>query len=566
MLCAPRVFVNRSADLQRLVGGNQRDEGRIADAGVAGRVHRRQRRGDGVDVRVLESERGAEILSVVERQRLDVAVHVADPELRHQRRAVDVQVVRLEAVRLGGVLTGERPVVAARLDAVHDGERARRERVDVVVGIAGEQRVVVVEAVIDPEVGGAAVLGAVARAGEIIRQPRRRRRRVKGDVIQRDRVEPARRDEVAGERGARGGGRIVNRHRELGEVAGAHLHRRHGRHEGEALRQLEALVVAEEERLVLLQRTADAAAELILIERRLRPGGREEVAGVEPIVPVELETRSVEVVRPGLGDDVDDATRGAADFGGVHVGLDFHLRDRVDRRLDDHGADVALVVVDAVQQLVVLVVHRAVDRDRRRLAAIVGAGAAGERVRHAFVRARHELHQPHEVAPVHRQILHGLLGDQRTERRRIGLHERRLGGDRDVFRNGADLQLHVESRAIARRQRHVRGLGRESLKLDLHGVAADRQQAEGIVAGAFGRHDTGLVRADVLDGDGHTGQHGAGAVGHAADDVGRGDLSGGHRREDEATGEDAGTPTSRAHTVSLPLQGSAGRNRLHTAM
>ena len=98
----------RSADLHRLVGRDQRDERRIAQAGVAGRVHRRERRRDGVDVRVLEPERGAEILPVVERQRLDVAVHVADPEFRHERRTVDVQVVRLEAVGLGGVRPGER--------------------------------------------------------------------------------------------------------------------------------------------------------------------------------------------------------------------------------------------------------------------------------------------------------------------------------------------------------------------------------------------------------------------------------------------------------------------------
>ena len=108
----------------------------------------------------------------------------------------------------------------------------------------------------------------------------------------------------------------------------------------------------------------------------------------------------------------------------------------------------------------------------------------------------------------------------------------------------------------------------EALQLDLHGVGADRQQVEDVVAGLVGRRAADVVRADVLDGDGHAGQDGAGGVGDAADDVGGGDL-GGHagRDQDEEQSEpdDGGTAAGSRH-VRLPsrsLLGRDSRNRLH---
>ena len=148
-LCAPRVLVTAAAELQRVVDRDQRDEGRVAEAGnPAGFI--------GVSPDVTSStftfgdaELLAEVRAVVERQRLDVALHVADLDFGHQRRAEDPHVVGLHAVRLGRVRSRKRAAVAARLDAVHGRQRAGRERVDVVVGVAREQRVAVVEPVID---------------------------------------------------------------------------------------------------------------------------------------------------------------------------------------------------------------------------------------------------------------------------------------------------------------------------------------------------------------------------------------------------------------------------------
>ena len=78
----------------------------------------------------------------------------------------------------------------------------------------------------------------------------------------------------------------------------------------------------------------------------------------------ELERGAVKLVAARLGQDVDDAAERAPGLGRVHVRLDFYFRDRIDRRLDAHGADRALVVVHAVHELVVQHVVHAVDRDR----------------------------------------------------------------------------------------------------------------------------------------------------------------------------------------------------------
>jgi hypothetical protein len=66
----------------------------------------------------------------------------------------------------------------------------------------------------------------------------------------------------------------------------------------------------------------------------------------------------------------------------------------------------------------------------------------------------------------------------------------------------------------------------------------------------------GAVRmscGDVLDRDRRAGQHGAGRVGHATDDVGGSDLRAGRGggREREAEGEDAGGPADTNHTLLL---------------
>src|SRR4029453_19665606 len=113
------------------------------------------------------------------------------------------------------------------------------------------------------------------------------------------------------------------------------------------------------------------------------------IAGIELVVAVVFERRAMEAVGTRLGYDVHDAAGGAADLGRVDIGLDPHLGDGIDGWLDDQRADEPLVVVHAVEQLIVLVVERAVDRNRRRLATVVGAGAPPPRGRNPLPLPQH---------------------------------------------------------------------------------------------------------------------------------------------------------------------------------
>jgi hypothetical protein len=123
-----------------------------------------------------------------------------------------------------------------------------------------------------------------------------------------------------------------------------------------------ALVVGEEERLVPHDAAAKAAAELLLTQARFRTvAAREELVRVVLLVAEEAVAGAVEVVGARLGEDVDDRAGGASTLGRVHVGLHLHFGDRIHRRAHADRADVTLVVVDAVDEVVVQHVVLPVD-------------------------------------------------------------------------------------------------------------------------------------------------------------------------------------------------------------
>ena len=216
---------------------------------------------------------------------------------------------------------------------------------------------------------------------------------------------------------------------------------------------VDSFVVGEEERAVPDDRPAEGAAELMLVVHRVPVC--KEVALVEARIPVELVRRTVELVGPRLGDEANDAAPRAAGLSRIEVGLDADFLDGVHRRLDADRADEALVVVHAVDLVVVLAAGAAVDRHRRGLPAIIHVAAslpAGRR------RPRHHRHDIDEVASDDRQVLDGLFGDQRAQRRSIGLEERGLGRDLHGLGDHADVQPPIDASAVAARQDRARGL------------------------------------------------------------------------------------------------------------
>jgi hypothetical protein len=119
----------------------------------------------------------------------------------------------------------------------------------------------------------------------------------------------------------------------------------------------DALDRAEEERLVLLERTAERAAPLFAVEAI-------EIAAVgqlarHRLVPLEIEQRAVRGVGARLRDHVDDAAGGASEFRRRAARDDLELLHRVERDVDRGAlaarlfAEEPVVVVAAVEADVV---------------------------------------------------------------------------------------------------------------------------------------------------------------------------------------------------------------------
>ena len=96
----------------------------------------------------------------------------------------------------------------------------------------------------------------------------------------------------------------------------------------------------EEVQLVLEDRTAEGAAEVVPLERRLLLARllQEVVGGVQLVAARVVVAAAVELVRAAAGHEVDLRAAGLAELGAVVVALDLELLDRVDRRVDEDGA------------------------------------------------------------------------------------------------------------------------------------------------------------------------------------------------------------------------------------
>ncbi len=75
----------------------------------------------------------------------------------------------------------------------------------------------------------------------------------------------------------------------------------------DSLGQSGALIIGEEENLVLADRAADRSSKLVLVERAA--GGRKIVAGIEIRIAQEFEDIAVEGIGPGLRDHVRSGLR-----------------------------------------------------------------------------------------------------------------------------------------------------------------------------------------------------------------------------------------------------------------
>ena len=187
-------------------------------------------------------------------------------------------------------------------------------------------------------------------------------------------------------------------------------HRHNGRH---GIADAVLIVIHKKECLVLFNRPAQAAAELILMIERSRR--REEVSGVEVLIPQKLVCGAMKVIAARFRDDVDHCRQRSAVVGRVAVCLDVHFLDRFKRRLDSHPAHDTLFVVHTVNHLSIFVFGHSVHRNGRCLAAVIRTIAADRRGCGSFGCSRGQLENIDDVAADNRNVLHNLHVELRSD-------------------------------------------------------------------------------------------------------------------------------------------------------
>ncbi len=241
-----------------------------------------------------------------------------------------------------------------------------------------------------------------------------------------------------------------------GQVAGAGGGVGHQVHAGLVQMLAEALVIGEEESLVLLHGAAERAAELVA----LKAGGGsavEEIAGIRRRCCAGIRRANRAGFGAGLGDDQHLRAGPLAVFGAVGIGEQVEFAHRVDAQQLLAGAAGLHVVFrragefDAVQQEQILL--RPVARHHEIVAGggIGNADAAGlfpGEVDHAGV----EREQFVITAAVERQVLHLPLAHQAGNMR--GVHVRQFGvaGHGHLLAGLAHAQGQVGGSALARGQ------------------------------------------------------------------------------------------------------------------
>src|SRR5579885_2884179 len=203
-----------------------------------------------------------------------------------------------------------------------------------------------------------------------------------------------------------------------------------------------AVVIEKEESFIPYNRPAQVAAELIEVVGAL--GSAAPVVfprvRIESFIAEKFERRSVEVIRAGLGDHVDDAAAGAPDLGRIVIGIDLELLDGVFaeavRIAAGAGASSGLSKEDVIG--VGAIHQKAVGR-----AALAAEGeVAGARgIAHD---ARRQYREIKKVPPVDRQAGDLLGGDRGAGLRSRELDNRRFRGDAHSLLRSAHLEGDVD--------------------------------------------------------------------------------------------------------------------------
>ena len=258
---------------------------------------------------------------------------------------------------------------------------------------------------------------------------------------------------------------------------------RNGHNIRDDLRLAQSFIVSKEKRFVLLDGTAEAAAELILTVRRwLRArvprldNSVEEVASLELVVAQKLVRGAVERVRARTAGSV-DYRAAAAELCGVRVGQRLKLRDRLHSERRSQPARARTIVPEIHHVLIVQEISlsgRTRSGDRVLLTISIKRAPGARSAQRDLCHAGSQRQKLREVSPVEREIGNLLRFHQRSESRRLRFHCRNLGCDRDGLLRLAHRQSEIDNRIAPHRERDVlMNDGLETRSRGLHLVPPD---------------------------------------------------------------------------------------------
>ena len=283
---------------------------------------------------------------------------------------------------------------------------------------------------------------------------------------------------------------------DAGEVARAPGRGRH-RSGGESRRVLaRALIVGEEEELVLPDRPAQGRAVDVLFALLLGRGRAVVLPGVrvEARVPIELKGASRQGVGPGLDDAAHNRAAHVAHVRRIVVRLHADLGDGVGAGLIGNAVVDGLVRVQTVHREVVRLLAVAIDErpvhvDRTDV--VEAARAWGEH-------AREEQGELAGVSTVQGQGLHGVPRDDLSHRGGLGLEHGGHRGHFDGVLEGSHRHLEVDTRGLLGLDvQRLGGRGLEAFQFRFHDVGAHGHVGDGVVAHSVGGGRVGHVPREI---------------------------------------------------------------------
>ena len=543
----------------------------VADLGIVA-ADQRAAAEQGIAIRVQDSQIGREWLAL---ERIDVAEErplVAEAEIVHRVCAEDMRPAAGHAARMGVVVSGTEP-----------GRQAKIPRILGVVvhliAVAGEEHILRTRVVIHTRVEVVVPLGVELLAAIIVQNVRAG---VIGcgkdvEILDRGCIESSSRNHVrsANDRAARAqtklrargwiedrpiietgvqlrsrrvhsmetaeggaacgtvGSSAADRRndgqafaQQIGEVPGAHLCRRYRRYV-EVQRQCltQALIIREEEQLVLQNGAAEGAPELVAV--RVSRCTSEVVRIRAPhAVSIEGECGTVNLVRTRLGRHFHDRAAGAPELGGSQTDNGSELRRGLDGGPHIDAVGQRFVVIHTVHQVVIRLRTNTVRRQRNaaRIAVAQLLGVAARPLKDSAVRAasdaRSQKRKLAEISAVQRQIDKIAIVDHRRERRIRGFHQRSCARHGNRRAGRASFQLKIELLHLRDVQGEILYLRFKPLRNDLGAVLPSLERVKGEVAGGVARRGISCRGSQV----GHcylrSGDHCSGGVSHRALNLG----------------------------------------------